>query len=102
MMSPKEAIQIPLDYNVFDFGKKGGDVLVLSNQYGEIMDTVVTGDTRKNKSYTRNYTDKTWEYRDPSPGAYNLEKPRFSIAPGFYDEAFYVELSGQDLLYVGW
>lgn len=96
LMSPKEAIKISLDYNVFDFGKKGGDVLVLSNQYGEIVDTVVTGDTRKNKSYTRNYTDKTWEYRDPSPGAYNLEKPRFSIAPGFYDEAFYVELSGQD------
>lgn len=89
-------VLIPIDSNIFAFGEKGGDVLILSNQDGEIIDRLITGDTRKNKAYVRCYADKTWEYRDPSPGVYNLEKPEFSVAPGFYDEAFYVELSARD------
>lgn len=94
-LSPGETILIPMDGNVFDFGRKGGDLLLLSNQNGEILDELITGDTRKNKSYTRNYADRTWEYRDPSPGVYNLEKPVFSAAPGFYEESFYLKLSAQ-------
>lgn len=95
-ISSKGTVLIPLDDNVFAFGEKGGDLLLLSNRNGDIVDKITTGDTRKNKSYTRNYADRSWEYRDPSPGVYNLDKPQFSVAPGFYDDTFYVELSAQD------
>lgn len=95
-ISSGSALMIPIDDNAFSFGSKGGDVLILSNKNGEILDEVITGDTRKNKSYARNSISQAWEYRDPSPGVYNLEKPEFSVAPGFYDESFYVKLSAQD------
>lgn len=95
-IAPKGAVLIPVDENVFAFGRRGGDLLILSNENGEVLDQVITGDTRQNKAYARCYADKTWNYRDPSPGVYNLEKPAFSMAPGFYEDAFYVRLYAQD------
>ena len=90
------AVTVPVDDNVFAFGQNGGDTLILSNQNGEILDEVITGDTRKDKAYARSCKDQTWEYRTPSPDMYNPEKPEFSVAPGFYSEAFYVELSAPE------
>lgn len=94
-ISPKGTMLIPLDENVFSFGRSGGDSLILSDENGNIIDAVITGDTRENKSYTRRYADRQWVYRNPTPGAYNLEKPQFSDAAGFYNGAFYVTLSAQ-------
>lgn len=94
-ISPKGTMLIPLDENVFSFGRSGGDSLVLSDKNGNIIDTVITGDTRENKSYTRRYADREWVYSNPTPGAYNVEKPQFSVAAGFYNKPFYVTLSAQ-------
>ena len=95
-VSPRETLLVPLDDNVFAFGRGGGDMLILSDAYGGVLDEIVTGETRKNRSYSRVYDDGSWAYRNPSPGVYNLEKPQFSVDGGFYEGAFYVELYAQE------
>lgn len=86
----------------FRLSKDGGE-LFLSNQEGEIVDSVIVPALSYNTSYARAGNDKEWQYMSATPGEDNaegqvlcgvmLDKPAFSKESGFYDDEFLLELS---------
>lgn len=92
-------LAVPMGEVGFTFSKSGGATLYLSDRYGSVIDSVVTGSRRKgNYTYGLGADGVTWAFMLPTPGAANregtlVEKPLFSHAAGYYNSEFTLTLT---------
>ena len=103
-VAPGALLLIPVDKDVVSLSKAGGDVLILSDGFGNIIDKVTVKDARQEGfAYGWSVSDQKWCYMPPSPGEANslsdivLKKPSFSQAPGYYKDAFDVTIAADFL-----
>lgn len=87
------------DVTAFGLSKKG-ESLYLSDKQGNILDSVTWSDLGADEVYARMSVDADeWKTASATPGLANeigffeLEKPVYSAAGGYYEEAFYLEMS---------
>lgn len=92
---------------------KGGDSLFLSDENGDLLDSLTVPDLSYNMSYARCADgQETWGRMTATPGIANEEgrilperagkEPVFSAESGFYEESFYLTLEageGMDIYY---
>ena len=103
-VAPGELLLIPVDKDVVSLSKSGGDVLILSDSFGNIIDKVTVKDAQQESyAYGWSVSDQKWRYMPPSPGEANilsdivLKKPSFSQEPGYYKDAFDVTIAADFL-----
>ncbi len=88
----------------FTLGRKGGEVITLTDPEGNVHDTMTLPEMWTNISYGRNLSDGRLVYFDPAtPFAANgagfggfAAAPSFSAEPGFYDAAQYLRINTAD------
>jgi len=85
-----------------------GESVFLANEDGVAIDQVEVPSLRPDHSYGRSLDATEWGYFDkPTPGDHNVTiqyqgysiPPAFSHEQGFYDEAFELQVNGEELLY---
>lgn len=91
------------------FSLKDGETVYLSDPSGRVIDRVTLPKLESDVSYARSFEGRDeWNIQQPSPGSENImildEKsdeicvasPRFSHPAGFYEDAFYLEITCED------
>ena len=80
---------------------KSGEMVVLTNPVGKVIDKMVYPELQSDVSY--GYYEDTLNYLKPTPGKANsdgihniVSGPMFSLESGFYDEAFDLTLQSND------
>lgn len=87
----------------FGISKDGGEIVFLSDSYGNIIDSIEVPATKANQSYSRITNGANeWVITGCTPGENNelaidvIDNPIFSADAGFYKESFELELSSPD------
>lgn len=85
--------------------KSEGETIILSDQKGEVLDTISTGNIPTDKSKGRTNESSEWSlFEKPTPGFTNDQKsyqgflsaPFFSNESGFYNETKFINLTHED------
>ncbi len=90
--------------DVTDFAlNKNGESLFLSDKQGNILDTVTWPAMMADEAYARmNVSENLWKIATCTPGEENdrgtflVEKPVYSAASGWYNEAFDLEMTAEE------
>lgn len=94
---------------IYNFGISDNETIILSDRDGNELDRVKVPVLAADSAYTLDLSGNKWRVMSATPARENvilknseiiisgdIEKPFFSVEPGFYDEAFYLEIDSSE------
>lgn len=94
---------------IYNFGISDNETIKLSDRRGNEIDRIKVPILAADSVYALDFSGNKWRVMPATPArenvvqenneiiiSENIEKPFFSVEPGFYDEAFYLEIDSLD------